>query len=70
MRQREIRVFDIFPVNFFVDIQQVGIFELFNWLMRYLRNPKVNPEPSVLQYNLLKIVEIIPVVVVCLQTFQ
>ena len=67
--QSEVRVLDIFAVNFLVDVQQVGVFEFLDWFVSNFTGPVVHSEAAVLQDHLLQVVELITTVVVSIHWF-
>ena len=68
--QREVWVFDVLSVHFFILVQKIWVLELFNRLMSNLRHPVVDSQSSVLQNHLLKIIKLKALVVIRFKIFD
>jgi hypothetical protein len=69
-RQTEVGILNVLAVHLLVHVQQVGILELLNWLVRYLADPVVHAQASVLQDHLLQVVEFVSTVVISFEGFK
>jgi len=68
--QGEVRVLDIAAIDLFILVEQVGVLELLDGLLRDLTDPVVHSEPAVLEDHLLQIIKLVTLVVVSLQVFD
>ena len=68
--QREIRVLDIFSINFFILIQEIRVLELLDWLVSDLGHPVVDTESSILKDHLLEVIEFETLVVISFKIFD
>ena len=69
-RQGEVRVFDVVAVDFFIDVEKVGVLELLDGFVGDLARPVVHAQASVLKDHLLQIVELVTTVVVGLHVLE
>jgi len=69
-RQREVGVVDVLSVYFFILIEQVWIFELLDGFFGNLADPVIHPKSAILQNHLHEMVELVSLVVICLQVFK
>ena len=51
--QREIWIFDIFAINFFIFVQKIRVLEFLDGFMDDFGDPIINSEPSILEYHFL-----------------
>ena len=68
--KREVGVFDIATINFFVLVEKVGVLELLNGFLSNLTDPVVHSESSIFENHLLKVVEFVTLIVVRLEVLD